>query len=510
MNHVLLLLCRCVAIGAFLLASAALQAQSVTLSSTTVGSTDNSTPFFGAKSDVVEIPAGKQLTFKFTNNNGGATVNYYNWLLAVVNTQAHDVAENSEYKEYFVLRPDNWVWGGIADYPYERWHLALSGYDWGAFPAHMDGASVEIAVKRFAGGSIVMVEAKMTKGDVTFVEDYYQSCPSSDPLYAYLSVEKAHLSNLTAEIADCASSTYAGVELSVNPNVKYWFAAGAEEMPLINSALSSYGIKADGSWEALLESSGCVRDDGDSWFQYIIGTFYSFKVDVAETGCAVVGNTDLTTPFNSASSEYVQVRSGETKTVSFQIRSDNAANWHCPVVILRTADKAEYATLRADNFGYRELIENNIADEGAVLQSDWDWTLFRSSIDGSVYTVSVSNYADSASVLMDVVDGRGQTHHQYYRHIGKSRTVNAGPDDLYFGITTEGAYLLFKPSETTALGSATVGDLEVVVDGRSVDVVGADSFEVYDLKGRRVAPRGLAAGVYVVRAGGMARKVIVR
>lgn len=107
MNHVLLLLRRCAAIGAFLLASAALQAQSVTLSSTTVGSTDNSTPFFGAKSDVVEIPAGKQLTFKFTNNNGGATVNYYNWLLAVVNTQAHDKSENSGYEEYFVLRPDN-------------------------------------------------------------------------------------------------------------------------------------------------------------------------------------------------------------------------------------------------------------------------------------------------------------------------------------------------------------------------------------------------------------------
>lgn len=252
-----------------------------------------------------------------------------------------------------------------------------------------------------------------------------------------------------------------------------------------------------------------VYSDGKFKLRYGGDDFYG-EVDVAETGCVVVGNTDLTTPFNSASSDYVQVCSGETKTVSFQLRSDNAANWHCPVVILRTADKAEYATLRADNFGYRELLANNIADEGAVLDSDWEWPLFPSSLDGSVYTVSVSNYADSVSVLMDVIDGRGQTHHQYYRHISKSRTVNAGPDDLYFGLTTEGAYLLLKPSETTALIPAPVESIDVVVDGRSIDVVGADSFEVYDLKGRRVAPRGLAAGVYVVRAGGAARRVLVR
>lgn len=482
---------------------------SVTLSSTTVGAADNSTPFFGAKSDVVEIPDGKQLTFKFTNNNGGATTNYYNWLLAVVNTQAHDLAENSGYKEYFVLRPDNWGWGGINDYPYDKLHLALSGYDWATFPAHMDGASVEIAVKRFGGSGVVIVEAKMTKGDATIYETYYQSCPSSEPLYAYLSVERAHLSNLTALIADCAYSPYVGTRLLVNPDVKYWFAAGAETMPPIYSAASFYGITEDGSPEVLLEFSGIVHSVGDFECQY--RSFFAIgQVDVAETGCVVVGNTDLTTPFNSASSDYVQVRSGETKTVSFQLRSDNAANWHCPVVILRTADKAEYATLRADNFGYRELLANNIADEGAVLDSDWEWPFFPSSLDGSVYTVSVSNYADSVSVLMDVVDGRGQTHHQYYRHISKSRTVNAGPDDLYFGLTTEGAYLLLKPSETTALIPAPVESIDVVVDGRCIDVVGADSFEVYDLKGRRVAPRGLAAGVYVVRAGGAAQRVLVR
>lgn len=413
-------------------------------------------------------------------------------------------------KEYFVLRPDNYVFGGnIAEYPRESGHLALSGYDWEAFPAHMDGASVEIAVKRFAGSSVVMVEAKMTKGDATICETYYQSCPSSGSLYAYLSVEMAHLSNLTAEIADCASSSYVDIELFVNPLVKYWFAAGADEMPPINSAFSSYGIKADGSRGALPDCGGVVYDGGLFWFQYL-GLSYFCDVDVAETGCVVVGNTDLTTPFNSASSEYVQVRSGETKTVSFQLRSDNAQNYHCPVVILRTADKDEYATLRADNFGYRELLENKVENEGAVLDSDWDWVLFPSSLDGSVYTVSVSNYADSVSVLMDVVDGRGATHHQYFRHIGKSRTVNAGPDDLYFGLTTECAYLLLKPSETTALRPASAEGLDVVVDGRSIDVVGADSFEVYDLKGRRVAPRGLAAGVYVVRAGGAARRVLVR
>lgn len=105
MNHVLLLLRRCVAIGASLLFSVALSAQtSVTLSSTTVGAADNSTPFFGAKSDVVEIPAGKQLTFKFTNNSG-ATENWHNWLLAVVNTKARDVAENSEYQRVFCPAP---------------------------------------------------------------------------------------------------------------------------------------------------------------------------------------------------------------------------------------------------------------------------------------------------------------------------------------------------------------------------------------------------------------------
>ena len=46
--------------------------------------------------------------------------------------------------------------------------------------------------------------------------------------------------------------------------------------------------------------------------------------------------------------------------------------------------------------------------------------------------------------------------------------------------------------------------------GGAIGVSGVDSFEVYALNGQKVALTGLAKGVYVVRAGGVAQKVIVK
>lgn len=509
MKHFLLSL-RLAVMTVLSLCAVGVAAESVTLSATTVGATDNTTAFFGAKSDVVAIPAGKQLTFSFINNNGGSQVNYENWILAVVNTSAHSTDDNSAYAEYFVLRPDNWGWGGgIAAWPYSAQNLAVSGYDWASFPAHMDGAQVDMTIKHFADG-IVLVEAKMTNDGVTICETYHQACPADEPVYAYLSVEKAHLTGLSADVSDCVRS-YSGLAISHNADVKYWLAAGASSAPVVSSAVSVFGVRADGGREPIAVGSvsfSGVAADGSFTASYA-GREAQGNAVVAVVGCSTVG-TDLTTAFNSVASDYAQVRSGETKTVSFQLRSDNAANWHCPVVILRTADKAEYATLRADNFGYRETLDNNIATEGATLDSNWDWDFFASSLDGSVYTLTVSNYADSVAVLMDVVDGRGQARHQYFHHVGKGNTANAGPDDLYFGVTTEAAYLLFAPQSSTALRPSPTDCIDVVAGGGRIDVVGADSFDVYDLKGRRVAPRGLAPGLYVVCAGGVARRVMVR
>lgn len=148
-------------------------------------------------------------------------------------------------------------------------------------------------------------------------------------------------------------------------------------------------------------------------------------------GVAQIGLTDFSTPWWSAFSDNYTVASGESKTLTMYCYSNNINNWHSPSTILRSADLAEYAVVRMDNFGWGDGYAT------AVASNDWDFDLLASNINGSRISITVTNNGDNtANVLYNVTYANGETHFQKYEGI----TVNSS--DLTCALVLEGAYLI--------------------------------------------------------------------
>lgn len=153
----------------------------------------------------------------------------------------------------------------------------------------------------------------------------------------------------------------------------------------------------------------------------------------------VVGLTDCTTPFWTAFSDIWEVKQGETVTKNFTNYTDGVNNWDNFLVVLQTtatghsaADTegyAEYAVLRADNFGWGTGYDGIVTAE-----CDWNWDTFTSDIDGAQVALSITNNGDTADVVAAVTTTAGTVYTQKYTGI-------ATGGDLYFCLTCEASYL---------------------------------------------------------------------
>ncbi len=135
---------------------------------TVIGADDNSTAWWGAHSDMFNVPEGKTVSTRIKNYTSGAN----NWNNFVV------VLAREDNTEYAVVRADNYGWGASYD---ENPNLVLSGgqSDWGAGLAAMDGATVTVSVTNT--GSSVNVKCVMMGNDG---QTYYQSYEGISPIDA--------------------------------------------------------------------------------------------------------------------------------------------------------------------------------------------------------------------------------------------------------------------------------------------------------------------------------------
>ena len=169
-------------------------------------------------------------------------------------------------------------------------------------------------------------------------------------------------------------------------------------------------------------------------------------VNVVPTGTAV-GATDCTTGFWGAHSETWAVAEGETVSKTFiNWHGNEAANWNNFAVVLQNvadahgadanADYAEYAVVRADNYGWAGALNTgaNLAELGWVLESNWSWDTFVADLQGATVTVSVTNNGATADVVCDVVAASGATYQQSYKNI-------AVTGDLYYCLTVDNCCL---------------------------------------------------------------------
>ena len=512
----------------------------IEVSSTTIGTTDNATGWWGAFTDFIAIPSGKRLIMEFDNYSSGAN-NYNNWVLVTANRKGNSTDVDG-YKEYFALRSDAYGWGGAMGtdegYTYDAANIttnyaevaaaAGAADQWAYFLEKINGSHVVLEIQHVSAGYIY-VTATMTATDGTvLIEEYHQTASPSEDIYAYLTVDNCHYENFSAMLlpativitesnparlelantpafltlgdtvyyegvtgkvtfedgtsADVTTSdlsftepdlttvgsktvtviynktsrgnycapVYATYDLLVTDfrsiriepveNVVYYIPAGATEVPFITKAATLYGISSDGEETVLdntLATFSGVNAAGEFSVSYQgLTTTGTVKVDA--TDCEQLGNSDFSTGWWTAFTEPEQIKNGTTLTKTFQVRSDNGANWHGPILIIRNAALGEIAILREDNYGWGN------GYSAATLESDWNFDTFASNIDGSVFNVSITNNGATIDVKMEIIDAAGDAHHQYYTGITTTTTELVDADDVYLTVSCEESYVLFK------------------------------------------------------------------
>ncbi|WP_175629736.1 bacterial Ig-like domain-containing protein [Bacteroides acidifaciens] len=155
----------------------------------------------------------------------------------------------------------------------------------------------------------------------------------------------------------------------------------------------------------------------------------------------MVGVEDNSTGWWTVFSDDFNVAAGETKSITFTNHSNRTAN-HCNfVVILRKTNKAEYAVVRADNYGWDGNADDGIGYEACIHNgTQGDWGTWLSGMDGAQVTIYVTNCGNGTTDVQAVMEGTtGTTSTQYYLGIN---TVD--PSDLNFALTIEGGHLVFN------------------------------------------------------------------
>ncbi len=152
------------------------------------GATDNTAPFWTAFSPYRYLSSGNgEMTFHFTNYSDQGE-NWNNWLLIVTNGEERATAN---YKEYAVLRADNFGWGDYATEA-QRQSGMTSDYNWDTFRSDMDGSDVVLSVS-FSGTTMTMQAVITTTDNKVYHYNYTVSGVPQGPKGAFLTMEKAHL-----------------------------------------------------------------------------------------------------------------------------------------------------------------------------------------------------------------------------------------------------------------------------------------------------------------------------
>ena len=144
-----------------------------------VGEENNSSPFWGAHSEMIQVPVGQTYTTRFKNFTNGAA----NWNNFCV------VLTRQDNSEYAVVRADNYGWGDS----YAACTPSGGQTDWAAWLAAMDEAMVTVSVTNNGGSADVKCVMAGNDGQ-TYKQDYIGISPTDgDDLYFRFTIDGSHL-----------------------------------------------------------------------------------------------------------------------------------------------------------------------------------------------------------------------------------------------------------------------------------------------------------------------------
>lgn len=151
----------------------------------------------------------------------------------------------------------------------------------------------------------------------------------------------------------------------------------------------------------------------------------------------VLGPEDNSGAWWSAHTDNISVPAGQTRAVTFTNYSNLAGNYNNFVVVLRNSSNAEYAVVRADNYGW-----GNGYAAATVSPAPSDWDTWLAAMNGATVTAYITNCNNGTADVQAVINGTdGNTYPLYYLGIN---TVDV--DDLCFAFTIDGCHLMFSPA----------------------------------------------------------------
>lgn len=155
----------------------------VLITGTLVGAKDYSTAWWTAFSDIKAVPNGESVTVNFVNWSNQLE-NWFNFLVVLQNVDgAHSADDNADYKEYAVVRADNFGWGA----GYEGIATATCDWVWETMKSDIDGATVELTVTN--NGDTADVVAVVTTLNGTVYNQSYTGIAIDGDLYFCLTVD---------------------------------------------------------------------------------------------------------------------------------------------------------------------------------------------------------------------------------------------------------------------------------------------------------------------------------
>lgn len=171
------------------------------------------------------------------------------------------------------------------------------------------------------------------------------------------------------------------------------------------------------------------------------GRTATVEVNVAESAVKAVtptpvslGAEDCSTAWWTEFTENMKIPAGETFEFSFTNYSSGAGNWNNYVLILRKADLAEYAVVRADNYGW-----GNGYAACTPIGTQGDWATWLATMNGAKVKLFVTNCNNGTADIQAIVTGTdGSMTTQSYLGIN---TIN--PSDLNVAFTVDSSHLKF-------------------------------------------------------------------
>ena len=434
----------------------------------TIGNTDFSSGWWAAFSKYYQVPDGEKWQAQFNLFiNPSAAYTYKNF--AMVFSTDYDRGD-ANYKEYFVIRYDHQPSGNSEWGDYINRDLVESTLTF--------GTDTDKGIEKLAGKVTITVDrtdpagiyVRMSNGTVVKTYKADSALPnlnadtSNGNIRCFFVPEGSYINFIGTTIVPIGGLTSAedkepvSMELSGIPSEVLLGTPLEEAMANVQGVVNfQEGVSKEVTAEDLqfqaipnydevgtktlvviynktFKGANCSKPIIFSKTFSVVKELSAFTQTYVVPTPTILGAEDNTSGWWSAHTDNIKVEPKETKVVNFTNYTSGVSNWNNFVIVLNKASLAEYAVVRADNYGWGDGYAACTPSGG---QADWDKWL--AAMNGAKVTAYITNNGDGTADIKTVMYGTdGVTYYQDYIGIN---TVD--PDDMYFRFTIDGCHLVF-------------------------------------------------------------------